>query len=252
MMRFLLLLLLIAGFAIGLIVFAPLSFILKTTGAADRGLSWTSVDGTLAGGKITGLRAGQDLLGDASLKLNPASLLGLGIEYNFDWSGPSGEGTGRAGAFASGAMELRDFDIELDFAALDGAAAWVRQSGGKARLTGDLIRFRKGTCDTATGQTWSDVLDKNSAILGPGWPDLSGNLTCDGEMLLIPLQSRSPLGTQLDAAARYRPGGDASVVARVSGVIPQQFHYGLPLAGFAPDAGTYVYRYPASVQDLSQ
>ncbi|WP_213271836.1 type II secretion system protein N [Hyphomonas sp.] len=252
MMRFLLLFLLIAGFVIGLIVFAPLSFILKTTGAADRGLSWTSVDGTLAGGRITGLRAGQDLLGDASLKLNPASLLGLGIEYNFDWSGPSGEGRGRAGAFASGTMELRDFDIELDFAALDGAAAWIRQSGGKARLTGDLIRFRKGTCDTATGQTWSDVLDKNSAILGPGWPDLSGNLTCEGEMLLIPLQSRSPLGTQLDAAARYRPGGDASVVARVSGVIPQQFHYGLPLAGFAPDAGTYVYRYPASVQDLSQ
>lgn len=91
MMRFLLLFLLIAGFVIGLIVFAPLSFILKTTGAADRGLSWTSVDGTLAGGRITGLRAGQDLLGDASLKLNPASLLGLGIEYNFDWSGPSGE-----------------------------------------------------------------------------------------------------------------------------------------------------------------
>lgn len=251
MMRFLLLFLLIAGFVIGLIVFAPLSFILKTTGAADRGLSWTSVDGTLAGGKITGLRAGQDLLGDASLKLNPASLLGLGIEYTFDWSGPSGEGTGRAGAFASGAIELHDFDIQLDFAALDGAAAWIRQSGGKARITGDLIRFRKGACDKATGQTWSDVLNKNSVILGPGWPDLSGNLTCEGDTLLIPLQSKSPLGTQLDAAARYRPGGDASVVARVSGVIPQQFHYGLPLAGFAPDAGSYVYRYPAGVQDTS-
>ena len=252
MMRFLLLLVLIAGFLIGLIAFAPLSFILKTTGAADRGLSWTSVDGTLAGGRITGLKAGPDLLGDASLKLNPASLLGLGLEYDFDWRGPSGQGTGRAAAFASGAIELRDFDIELDFSALEGAATWIRQSGGKARLSGNLIRFHKGACDKANGETWSDVLSKNSVILGPGWPDLSGNLACEGDTLLIPLQSKSPLGTQLDAAARYRPGGKASVVATVSGVIPQQFHYGLPLAGFAPDAGTYVYRYPAGIQETSQ
>ena len=251
-MRLLLLLTLAAGFVIGLIAFAPLSFILKTTGAAERGLSWTSVDGTLSGGKVTGLKAGQDLLGDANLKLNPASLLGLGIEYDFSWSGPAGQGTGRAGAFASGAIELRDFEIELDFSALDGAAAWIRQSGGTARLTGDLVRFHKGACDKANGQAWSDVLSKNSVVLGPGWPDLSGNLACEGNALLIPLQSKNSTGTQLDAAARYRPGGNANLVARVSGVIPQHFHYGLPLAGFAPDAGTYVYRFPASVQDTSQ
>lgn len=250
MTRFLLLLILIAGFLGGLIAFAPLSFILKTAGAEERGLSWTSAEGTLAGGKITGLKAGQDLLGDASLKLNPASLLGLGVEYDFDWNGPSGQGTGKAAAFASGATELRNFSIELDFAALDGAAAWIRQSGGKARLSGDIIRFRKGACEKATGQTWSDALSKNSMILGPGWPDLSGTLSCDGDMLLIPLQSRSPLGTELDAAARFSPSGTGNVVARVSGVIPQQFHYGLPLAGFVPDAGTYVYRYPAGAQDL--
>lgn len=252
MMRFLLLLLLFAGFIVGLVAFAPLSFILKTAGAEERGLSWTSVEGTLTGGKITGLKAGPDLLGDASLKLNPASLLGLGIEYDFDWTGPSGKGTGKASAFASGATQLRDFNIELDFAALDGAAAWIRQSGGTMRLNGTLVRFRKGVCEKADGQSWSDALGRNSVFLGPGWPDLSGNLSCDGDMLLIPLQSTSPLGTHLDAAARFRLGGSGNVEARVSGVIPQQFHYGLPLAGFIPDAGTYVYRYPTSPPEASR
>ncbi|WP_035596096.1 MULTISPECIES: type II secretion system protein N [Hyphomonas] len=252
MMRFLLLLVLIIGFLAGLVAFAPLSFILKTAGAEERGLSWTSAEGTLAGGKITGLKAGQDLLGDASLKLNPASLLALGVEYDFDWTGPSGKGTGKAGAYASGNTELRDFNIELDFAALDGVAAWIRQSGGKARLSGDIIRFNNGACDKASGQSWSDALGKNAALLGPGWPDLAGNLSCEGDMLLIPLQSASPLGTKLDAAGRFHLRGSGSIEARVSGVIPQQFQYGLPLAGFVPESGTYVYRYPATPAQVPQ
>lgn len=252
MMRFLLLLVLILGFLAGLVAFAPLSVILKMTGAEDRGLSWTSVEGTLAGGSVTGLMAGEDVLGDARLKLNPASLLALGVDYDFEWTGPSGQGTGRAAVFATGSTELRDFNIELDFAALDGAAAWIRQSGGKARLKGEIIRFRKGGCDKASGQSWSDALGKNSVLLGPGWPDLAGEISCDGDMLLIPLQSASPLGTNLDAAGRFGLGGGGSIEARVSGVIPQQFQYGLPLAGFVPEGNTYVYRYPATRPQVPQ
>lgn len=249
-MRFLLFLLLIIGFVIGMVAFAPLSFVLKTAGAEDRGFSWTSVEGTLSGGSITGLKVGQELLGDARLKLNPAALLALGIEYEFDWTGPAGRGNGSVATFVTGANELRDFDIELDFSALDGAAAWIRQSGGKARLDGKIIRFRKGRCDAADGRTWSDALTRNSAILGSGWQDLTGNLACEDDWLLIPLKSESPLGTKLDAAARYRLGGSGNVEARVSGFIPQQYHYALPIAGFLPDAGTYVYRYPNPVQDI--
>lgn len=252
MMRILLLLVLIIGFLAGLVAFAPLSVILKMTGAEERGLSWTAADGTLTGGKITGLKAGQDILGDASLKLNPAALLALGVEYDFEWTGPSGNGTGKAAAFATGSTELRDFDIELDFSALDGVAAWIRQSGGKARLTGQIIRFRQGACDKASGQSWSDALGKNSALLGPGWPDLSGEISCDGDMLLIPLKSTSPLGTNLDAAGRFRLGGDGSIEARVSGAIPQQFQFGLPLAGFTPEGDSYVYRYPAPRSQVLQ
>lgn len=250
MMRFLLLLVLIAGFVIGVVAFAPLSFILKTSGAEARGLSWTSAEGTLMGGRITGLRAGQDVLGDATLKLNPASLLALGIEYDFDWSGPSGNGTGKAAAYATGTTEFRDFNIELNFAALEGVAAWIRQSGGKARLTGNIIRFRKGACDKASGQAWSDALGKNAAVLGPGWPDMAGELSCDGDALLIPFKSANPSGTQLDATARFNIDGNGNLEARVSGVIPQQYQYGLPIAGFVPDGNTYVYRYPALPREV--
>lgn len=249
MMRLLLLLILIAGFLIGIVAFAPLNFILKTSGAEARGLSWTSAEGTLSGGKITGLKAGGDLLGDASLKLNPASLMGLGLEYDFDWNGPSGRGNGKAAAYASGTTELRDFDIEIDFASLEGVAAWIRQSGGRARLTGEVIRFKNRSCDEARGQTWSDALGRNSIVLGSGWTDMSGALSCEGDMLLIPFQSASSAGTQFDAAAKINPNGNNSIEARVSGVIPQQFHYGLPIAGFVPDGSNYIYRYPAIVRE---
>ncbi|MBY9067694.1 type II secretion system protein N [Hyphomonas sp. WL0036] len=251
-MRFLLIIFLVIGFVVGLAAFAPLSFILKASGAQERGLSWTSVEGTILGGKVTGLKAGDDFLGDASLKFDPSALLGLGIAYDFDWAGPAGKGTGKAAAFASGSTELKDYNLELDFAALDGVAAWIRQSGGNARLSGDMIRFRKGACDKASGQAWSDALEKNAALLGPGWPDLSGALSCEGDVLLIPMQSQSPTGTRLDAAARFRFGQSGRLEARVSGVIPQQFQYALPLAGFVPDGGTYVYRYPSAFSELPQ
>jgi hypothetical protein len=157
----LVILFLLAGLVIGMIYFMPLATILKLSGAEARGLSWTSVDGTLSGGQIRGLRAGTDLLGDGDLKLRPATLLRLGVEYDYTWSGPAGSGNGRAAVFPGGTIEVRNYNIRFDFASLDGLALWIRQSGGEARISGPLIRFRNGQCDRAEGGSTSDALTRN-------------------------------------------------------------------------------------------
>lgn len=249
MSRILLLLFLIIGLAAGLVIFMPLATILKLVGAEERGLSWTAVDGTLMGGSIRSLRAGDDLLGDATVQLQPATLLRLGVEYEFDWSGPAGAGRGKAAAFSGGAVEISDYDIRFNFASMEGLATWIRQSGGEARLAGPMIRFKDGTCDYAEGLSWSDAMSRNTALLGPGWPEMTGSVNCMGPDLAIPFAAQSTSGTQVDTLVRFsfqRPG---TMEARISGFIPQDFQYALPIAGFVPDGGAYVYHYPTPVAE---
>lgn len=250
MIRIVIALILLAGFLAGLVVFMPLDTALRMAGADKRGLSWTSADGSLIGGRITGMKAGEEILGDGSVKLNPTTLLRLGIEYDFDWIGPVGRGQGKAAAFAGGAFELSDYIIEFDLKSLEGLALWARQSGGLARLSGQTIRFRDGRCDVARGRTWSDALSRNSDLLGAGWPDLTGEIFCDGTDLVLPFRGQSASGTDVDATARLALSGMGGLEARVSGFIPQDFRYALPIAGFTEDGVGYVYRFsnmPAEV-----
>lgn len=251
MRRILLLLIMIIGLLIGLMVFMPLASVLKLAGAEQRGLSWTAVDGTLMGGDVRGLRAGDDLLGDAAVTLQPGTLLRLGVEYAFDWSGPAGSGRGKAAVFPGGDVEISDYDIRFNFASLEGLALWIRQSGGEAGLTGPMIRFKDGICDRAEGRTWSDALTRNEALLGHGWPEMTGNVACVGPDLAIPFAAQSAAGTQVDTLVRFsfrRPG---TMEARISGFIPQDFQYALPIAGFMPDGGAFVYYYPAPMSELA-
>jgi hypothetical protein len=241
---------LVAGLAIGLVLFMPLAAILKLSGAQARGLSWTSVEGTLSGGEIRGLRAGTQLLGDGALKLRPATLLRFGAGYAFSWSGPAGSGTGRAAVFPDGTIELQDYTFRLDLAALDGLALWIRQSGGEARLSGPLIRLSNGRCDKAEGVITSDALTRNEALLGPGWPEMTGKIACLGPDLAIPLAAQSASGTRIDTLARFNLQRTGSMEARVSGFVPQDFQYALPIAGFVPDGGAYVYLYPAAAAEV--
>ncbi|MFN4023656.1 MAG: type II secretion system protein N [Hyphomonas sp.] len=252
MMRFILFLILLIGFILGLAAFAPLGLVLKLSGAEARGINWTSAQGTLSGGEITGLRAGPDKIGDARVRLKPAALLAGRLEYDFDWAGPAGTGSGRAAASATGATELRDFAFDLAVSEFGAFPIWLRRSGGRAQLNGDIIRLRNGECEEARGTTWSDALERNESLLGPGWTDFTGALSCDGGALLIPFASTNGNGTRLDAAARIGSATTATLEARISGYVSEQARYALPMAGFAPDGGAFVYRYPGSQADLAQ
>lgn len=252
MMRFILLSVLFVGFVLGLAAFAPLGLVLKLSGAEGRGISWTSAKGSLSGGEISGLRAGADRIGDAKVSLKPAALLGGRLEYAFDWTGPAGTGSGRAAASLTGATELRDFAFDLAVSEFGAFPVWLRRSGGRAQLNGDVIRLRNGECDEARGTSWSDALERNEALLGPGWSEFTGTLSCDRGALLIPFASANGNGTRLDAAARIGSGATATLEAQVSGFISEQARFALPMAGFVPEGGAYVYRYPGAQTDLTQ
>lgn len=242
MIRFILVLAVFVGFILGLIIFAPLSTVLKLSGAKDYGLSWSRAEGTLLSARVHGLAMDGDLIGDATLKLSPLSLAGLKLEYALQWSGPVGRGQGDAILGFGQHIEIQNYAVDVEFSKLKYAPAWVRQSSGLARLTGDKIKFQNGNCVTALGKSWSDALSRHEAILGAGWQELSGELSCDNGRLVIPFMSHNTLGTQLEATSRMNLNSPVEFEARISGFVPQEVAYALPYAGFIPDGKTYLYR----------
>lgn len=246
MSRLVLLALLLAGVLIGLAVFAPLSAALKFAGFEAHGLSWSRAEGTVLDGRLTGLEAGGKRYGDAALKLKPAALLAGRLQYTVDWRGEHGRGAGDLSVGAGGSLAARDFNLDLDLVHLEQAALWIRQSGGRLELQGEAIRFGPDGCLSASGTARSDVLERNQEILGTGWSPMQGELRCEGTALVIPLESENTSGTRFGAELRVAPQQPGRFDARVSGLIPRDLAFALPIAGFAPDGRDWVYSFSTS------
>lgn len=246
MKRTALLALLLLGFVAGLVAFAPLSAALKASGARQRGLSWAQAEGTVLSGRVVGLALRGVGYGDADLTFSPGGLLTGNLQYTVNWAGPQGAGRAKVSAGSGGRVALRDFAVSLDLAQLEQAALWIRQSGGRLDLTGSSLRFGPQGCISAEGNARSDVLERNQDILGPGWAPMQGELRCEAGTLVIPMASENQTGTRFQADLRLAPNQPGQFEARVSGLVPRELAFALPIAGFTPQGQDFVYLYSTS------
>lgn len=235
-MRFLVVGLLLAGLLGSAAAVMPLATVLELAGLPAGSLSWASAEGTLISGKLHRLRREGILIGDLEMSLRPASLGRLALEYELDWQGPAGAGSGRLEARPGGEIVLRDLNIDLSLERLEGLAIWIRQSGARARIQADLIRFSHGACLEASGDAWSDALSRNEAFLGKGWHELSGDLHCSGDELVIPVAAAGPDGVSARALARLGLASGARIEATLAGSLSDDLRHLARLAGFREDA----------------
>ncbi len=248
MSRAFLFLLLLAGLIVGLLVFAPLGTVLRLSGAKAPAVSWDYADGSIMEGHIQGLEIEGQQYGDATLQLQVTALLSGTLRYAVEWVSDHGRGFGDLSAGSNGKIALQNFKIDLDLLQLEQAALWIQQSGGRVQLEGEIIRFKENQCVNATGIARSDVLERNREILGPGWTNMRGDLRCESGDLVIQLASENGSGTRFLSQLRIAPGRPSRFDARVSGILPRELDYALPIAGFAKDGRSYVYSYSTSVR----
>jgi hypothetical protein len=174
------------------------------------------------------------------------AILGGRLQYAVDWTGEAGRGTGQVAAGSGGSVSVREFDLDLDLLKLETAARWIQQSGGRVQIEGDIIRFDRVGCAEAKGTARSDVLERNREILGTGWSPMQGDIRCDGRDLVIPLESENATGTRFAALLRVAADQPGRFEARVSGMIPRQLEFALPIAGFTRDGNEFVYSFSAA------
>jgi hypothetical protein len=75
---------------------------------------------------------------------------------------------------------------------------------------------------------------------------MQGELRCEGTALVIPLESENSSGTRFRAELRLAAQQPGRFDARVSGLIPRDLAFALPIAGFAPDGRDWVYSFSTS------
>ncbi len=248
MIRFFLVILLLLIAAIAGLAFLPLGTALKYSGVSSSGAEWSRSVGSVLSGRLEGLKYKGTTYGDADLELDANALLGGNLQYAVAWTGNHGIGNGKVSFERGPAITLKDYVITLDLLEYEKTARWLQQSGGKVKLQGPAIRFAGNQCVEAAGVATSDVLDLNRDVLGSGWSELRGDLSCDDGKLLIPLQSENAAGTRFAALLRVAPGSAGKFEVRISGRISRALGFALPLAGFSRSGDEFVFVPPARVR----
>ena len=224
----------------GLVAYTPLGFVLSNSGANSLGIGWAKTDGTLLKGRISGLYAGTQPIGDVSLKLRPLSLLTLQPSYDVQWGGAGGQGTAVL-TFSKSALEAKNLRMRQEIGALEGLEPAVRAMGGSLDIDNGNFRIRQTGCETASGTISTNTLSTLAAQYGRQFGEISGPVSCESGEFVIALEGQSDVGDRVEIDAQTSLAGSGAFATRVQ-TQDTQIIIALTQIGFVRENGQFVYR----------
>ena len=228
----LLLLVVLAG---GLIAFAPLSFVLRQSEIADRGLGWQQARGTIWQGQITGLTWQGDGVGAVNISSNLLRIFSGKPSHEARWSGPAGQGVALVKVERNGGI-AEDISLSIPLTERLGTDPQLAQFGGYLRLVNGQVRYRNGECVAASGTVSTDIVRLAAASFDRDWPVLSGSLACSSGNLAATLSGDASDGTQIILEGSL--SGDLEIVIANA---DRDVRNALLSAGFVEEGDTYTY-----------
>lgn len=222
----------------GLIAFTPLSFVLRQSGMAERGLGWQQARGSIWHGQVTGLSWRGTPVGAINLDSDLLRMLGGGPSHHVSWVGQQGQG--QADIKASRDSVLADH-INLNLPLTDewNVDPMIAQLGGSIRLSDGQVRLAGERCESAAGTVTSDVVRLAAAGFGRDWPIVSGPLGCLNGQLEADLSGKAADGTVLHMMFSQSAGLRVTVAEA-----DDEVKANLAFAGSRDENGTLIYERP--------
>lgn len=228
-------------FALGTIVLtAPLGFVLDRAQSRLPGLQWGQVQGTMWSGRISNVSYGRQLVGDVSLRLKPLHLFSARLAYDLELQGPVAAGSA---VLYSGRERfgLHDADLTARIDQMIGLNRTVREAGGRLRVTMLSLELDRAlACQGAGGVLSTDVLSNLGASYGESLPELTGGVSCEGDMFAMGLDGISQTGINVQIDARFGSADVSSLNARLEGA-SDELAQALSALGFSTSDGEFVY-----------
>ena len=238
MRRFALFFLICFGLIGGLIWQTPLSFVLRQSGLASAGVSWTQARGSIWNGQVTDLSVQQRRIGAFDLKLRPYSLLSGSLAYDAKWIGAFGQGTGRISANTQRFIS-EDVSLSISLSDIPDLIEELKQVDGTFRMNEAKVQWERfDGCEAASGRLQTDLVRLLGHRMQKDWPELTGNLSCDNGELVATLSGVSAQDETFDIELYIAPQMPVRYNANISGVSPD-IQNALALYGFKFENGAY-------------
>lgn len=248
MRRLMMLILFILVLAVALVALTPLGYVLNRSGVGALGVGWAKIDGTMFEGRISGLYAGIQPIGDVNLKLRPLSLLTLQPTYDIQWGGAAGQGTANI-KLSGRALQADDIRMRLEIGALEGLEPAVRAMGGNLDVENGAFKLTLAGCETAGGTISTNTLSTLAAQYGRQFGEIAGPIDCVDGAFDIAMIGQSDNGDQVEIDAQAGLAGNNSFETRIQ-TSDGQIIVALTQIGFVREDGKFVYRQSRSGGEL--
>jgi hypothetical protein len=210
----------------------PLSFAMRISGTAERGLSWQQARGTVWDGQVSGLASSGVDLGTALIKADARSLFSGKPGFTLQLSSGAVQGSMEL-VLASQALQVKNLSINADLALLSNLKPELQRTGGTLSLqNSEISTERDGSCMNANGTVTLDTVRRVGILYGRDWPLLSGEVSCDAGAFLISLSGLGQAQETFDLTVRVIQSGTTQIKVKVANVDPEAALL-LPALGFS-------------------
>ena len=225
---------------VGVVASLPLGVVTGQVETRASGLSWTQVQGTVWNGRISNLRFGRQVIGDARLSLKPSALLGGTLAYHVELEGSAVRGGLDAGINTSRVLSLNEINLMADARHLVGLNDTVRAAGGIARISGGGVELAQMRCSSARGSVNTDMLVALGTRYDQALPELGGEIRCVEGMLALVLDGEAESGVSVWIDSQVGLVAPSRLEARVEGA-RGEVALALDALGFSSRSGEYTY-----------
>lgn len=239
MFRLLLIFTFISALVIGTISSIPLSFALRKSGLAERGLSWQQARGTIWNGQVTGLASEGLDIGTARIHSRWMDLLAGNPSSTLQISGNVFQG-GMIASLSERGFNATNLSGNVNLAELPDIQPELRRIGGTLTIRKSSVSTGvDGTCKSASGEATLDIIQRVGIQHGRDWPILSGELKCDAGTFLIDFSGVGSAGAQFNVKLRVGKNGATQVEVRTANLDPE-IEQLLPALGFTRTGDDFV------------
>lgn len=232
MFRLLVIVAFVLALATGAVANIPLSFAMRLSGVADRGLSWQQARGTVWNGQISSMVSNGVDLGTARMKLHAISLVAGKPSATLQMSAGAVQGSMEASVGGQN-INVTDLSMNADLSQLSNLKPELRRTGGTLSVrNGALSISREGTCQAASGSASLDTVRRIGILYGRDWPLLSGQLSCDSGAFLIRLSGEGQAQERFDLTVRFLQTGTTQIKVQAANLDPEAAQL-LPALGFS-------------------
>jgi general secretion pathway protein N len=208
------LLALLVGGGVAVAMF-PMSMAAEFAASNVPDFRYAQASGSVWDGKLTNVSYGAQKIGDLSVKAELFKLLTgkAGGKLGLTREGFLGE-AGIDYAIAGGGVELSNLKLSGKAGMVPGMPPVVAAGGGDFTLDVKDLKFSGNTCESASGEVWTDALAKVNL---KGWvgPELRGPIACKDGKLLVEATGRSPTGEDVVARMSISPQLEMDLTATV-------------------------------------